>query len=86
MAKNLNSNKEHFDACYERWGKHRNRDVNSPEYVAEWDSEQCFSCNYYIPLSKAFSRDCGACSNPDSKFDGVVMLLNDGCEKFTPQG
>lgn len=71
----------HARACLDRWIKRINRDMDSQEYRDEWYAEQCLSCRYFVPLSGAFIENWGACTNPDSVFDGSVRFEHDGCSK-----
>lgn len=74
--------KERFKVIHERWMKKRNRKQESNLYQDEWYSEQCFMCEYYIPLSGEIGCDYGVCSNSNSSYDGQVRFEHDGCDKF----
>lgn len=83
MAKNLRNDKEHANLCHDRWMERRNRKQEDPNYKNDWYSEQCGGCIYFIPLMGELSDDYGACSNPQSDFDGVIRFEHDGCEQYT---
>jgi tetratricopeptide (TPR) repeat protein len=73
---------EHFTRCHERWREKRNRNVDSEDYQDDWFDQQCLLCKFFIPLTGAFIEDYGACSNPQSEFDGIVRFEHDGCDAF----
>jgi Protein of unknown function (DUF3027) len=70
-------------SSYERWMARRNRKQESPQYMEEWYEQQCGMCLFWVPLSGALGEDWGACTNPDSPFDGQVRFEHDGCDRFT---
>ena len=72
----------HARACHERWIQRLNRDGDSAHYPDEWFGSQCGACRFFIPLTGALIEDWGACSNPQSPFDGRVMFEHDGCDAF----
>jgi Protein of unknown function (DUF3027) len=82
MRQDLTFNKDHFDECHKRWMEKRYRRQESANYKDEWYGEQCGSCKYYVYLSGVFSDDYGICSNPTSRFDGIIRFEHDGCEHF----
>jgi hypothetical protein len=79
---NLADDVKHFQMCHERWLALRNRRMEDPDFRDEWYGQQCGACVYFVYLTGAFVNDWGACSNPDSQFDGQVRFEHDGCEQF----
>lgn len=59
----LRKSRAHFDATHARWRERRNRFQENPDYRDEWYAEQCGMCRYWIPLTKPFGLDYGACSD-----------------------
>jgi hypothetical protein len=81
LAGDLRNNKEHTKQCHDRWIEKRNRKQEDPSYLDEWYDEQCGGCIYFIPLMGDLADDYGACSNPQSEFDGIIRFEHDGCGK-----
>ena len=75
---------------HERWmnGKApRNRTMGTEEYQAnfeKWVTQQCFDCQFYIPVAGEMGMDWGVCSHPDSPFDAKLMFGHDGCDHHSP--
>jgi DUF3027 family protein len=69
---------------HERWVTRVHRDMADAGYRDEWYAEQCGGCRFWLALMGVLGDDYGACSNPDSPFDGTVRFEHDGCEAFTP--
>jgi len=78
----LGENQAHFNDCHERWVERLNRRSGRPDYKEEWARQQCFLCIYFVGLTGAYKHDWGACTNPESQFDGRVMFEHDGCDHY----
>ena len=74
--------REHNDACHERWLRARNRSTDQPGYQDGWFDEQCGGCWFWVALSGEMGRDWGVCTRSDSAFDGRARFEHDGCELF----
>ena len=76
----LIGSRRHADACHKRWLERREQERGGE---LRWQYEQCGRCQYYFPIQGALQEDWGACTNPDSPFDGRVMSEHDGCEAYS---
>ncbi|MCX4973710.1 DUF3027 domain-containing protein [Streptomyces sp. NBC_00554] len=74
--------REHNDACHERWLRAQNRRTHQPDYRDDWFDEQCGGCRFWVALSGELGRDWGVCTRPGSTFDGRARFEHDGCELF----
>jgi hypothetical protein len=82
----LLNDKKHAHETHDRWAKklQSNRNFDAPGYVTPGlDNELCMMCQYYVPLKGLLGLDWGVCSNTHSRFDGRVMLEEDGCEQYS---
>ncbi|MEV6480754.1 hypothetical protein [Streptomyces sp. NPDC051576] len=57
--------REHNDACHERWLPARNRPTDQPGYRDDWFDEQCGGCRFWVALSGELGRDWGVCTRSD---------------------
>ena len=76
------NNGEHNDACHQRWAHRGNRNTGDLTYRDEWYYQQCGGCRFWIALRGELGLDYGACTNPQSTFDGHVRFEHDGCDVF----
>ncbi len=79
--KGLEEDPKHLDDCHERWMLRRHRVQEAEGYRDEWRRQQCFNCQYFIPLTGVFADDYGVCSNANAEADGLVRFEHDGCDK-----
>jgi hypothetical protein len=80
----LRNSEEHAQTTHQRWIANRYRDPGSPGFDWDkWAGKECMTCRFYIPLMGILGADYGACSNPDSPFDGSVRFEHDGCEAYS---
>ncbi|MFJ2514454.1 DUF3027 domain-containing protein [Streptomyces griseoviridis] len=75
--------REHNDACHERWLQVRHRPTGQASYRDGWYDAQCGGCHYWVALSGELGRDWGVCTHFTSAFDGRVRFEHDGCDRFT---
>jgi hypothetical protein len=64
----------HSEACSQRW-----------EFLipAKTKDHKCRNCSYYRAFQgQYFFWDYGLCSNAESIYDGKVVNINSGCEKY----
>jgi hypothetical protein len=66
--------------CHERWINKLNRNIDSSNYKEAYLTQQCIHCTFYAPLTGPLGEDWGACTNPDSIFERIVMFEHDGCD------
>jgi hypothetical protein len=86
----LLNNEDHVNETHNRWINrvaNRNREPKSQEYKDNWEKwilQQCFNCQFFVPLKGGFSTDWGVCTNPYSPLDAHLMFEHDGCEHHSP--
>ncbi|MFE3161797.1 DUF3027 domain-containing protein [Streptomyces sp. NPDC059224] len=76
------NDREHNDACHERWSRVQNRRTDQPGYQDGWFDEQCGGCQFWVALNGELGQDWGVCTGPGSTFDGRVRFEHDGCDAF----
>ncbi|MEU5120336.1 DUF3027 domain-containing protein [Streptomyces asoensis] len=76
------NDREHNDACHERWSRVQNRRTDQPGYQDGWFDEQCGGCRFWVALNGELGQDWGVCTGPGSTFDGRVRFEHDGCDAF----
>lgn len=76
------NDREHNNACHERWLQVQSRRTDQPGYRDQWFDEQCGGCRFWIALSGELGQDWGVCTGPGSTFDGRVRFEHDGCDSF----
>lgn len=83
---------EYASSCHDRWIKLRGNLVPSQrqemteEDEEKWANEQCGQCRFYALLVGPLGSDWGACTNPNSAFDGRVKFEHDGCPQYEGAG
>ena len=74
--------REHNDACHERWLQVQHRPTSQAGYRDGWYDAQCGGCHYWVALSGELGQDWGVCTHSTSAFDGHVRFEHDGCDRF----
>src|SRR5688572_3359842 len=82
----LYKDSKYLRKTHDRWMRGQvpiNRDIQSDEFAANeelWLLQQCFKCQFYVPLEGVLGMDWGVCSHPSSPFASRLMFEHDSCE------